>query len=63
MCLWTNPQLVLKTVLQIKIRQIDLNLPGGSQQLSNIRSIQQDTETDDAYTDTVNQVEVALSPN
>jgi hypothetical protein len=41
---------------------LTLNLPEGSQQLSNIRSIQQNTETDDAYTNTVNQVEVVLSP-
>jgi len=57
-----QPAVGLKNRITDKIRQIDLNLPEGSQQLSNIRSIQQDTETDDAYTNTVNQVEVVLSP-
>jgi len=57
-----QPAVGIKNRVTDKIRQIDLNLPEGKQQLSNIRSIQQDTETDDAYTDTVNQVEVVLSP-
>ena len=57
-----QPAVGIKNRITDKIRQVDLNLPEGSQQLSNIRSIQQDTETDDAYTDTVNQVEVVLSP-
>ena len=57
-----QPAVGIKNRITDKIRQVDLNLPEGSQQLSNIRSIQQDTETDDTYTDTVNQVEVVLSP-
>ena len=57
-----QPAVGIKNRITDKIRQVDLNLPSGSQQLSNIRSIQQDTEIDDAYTDTVNQVEVVLSP-
>ena len=57
-----QPAVGIKNRITDKIRQVALNLPSGSQQLSNIRSIQQDTEIDDAYTDTVNQVEVVLSP-
>ena len=57
-----QPAVGIKNRITDKIRQVALNLPSGSQQLSNIRSIQQDTETDDAYTDTINQVEVVLSP-
>jgi len=57
-----QPAVGIKNRITDKIRQVALNLPEGDQQLSNIRSIQQDTEIDDAYTDTVNQVEVALSP-
>ncbi len=57
-----QPAVGIKNRITDKIRQVALNLPEGAQQLSNIRSIQQDTEIDDAYTDTVNQVEVVLSP-
>ena len=58
-----QPAVGIKNRITDKIRQVDLNLPEGTQQLSNIRSIQQEpTETDDTYTDTVNQVEVVLSP-
>ena len=57
-----QPAVGIKNRITDKIRQVALNLPEGSQQLSNIRSIQQNTETDDAYTNTVNQVEVVLSP-
>jgi hypothetical protein len=57
-----QPAVGIKNRITDKIRQVALNLPEGAQQLSNIRSIQQDTEIDDAYTDTINQVEVVLSP-
>jgi len=57
-----QPAVGIKNRITDKIRQVALNLPEGAQQLSNIRSIQQDTEIDDAYTNTVNQVEVVLSP-
>ena len=57
-----QPAVGIKNRVTDKIRQVALNLPEGNQQLSNIRSIQQDTEIDDAYTNTVNQVEVVLSP-
>ena len=60
--LMDQPAVGIKNRITDKIRQVALNLPEGSQQLSNIRSIQQNTETDDAYTNTVNQVEVVLSP-
>ena len=57
-----QPAVGIKNRITDKIRQVALNLPEGNQQLSNIRSIQQNTETDDAYTNTINQVEVTLSP-
>ena len=57
-----QPAVGIKNRITDKIRQVDLNLPEGNQQLSSIRSIQQNTETDDAYTNTINQVEVVLSP-
>ena len=57
-----QPAVGIKNRITDKIRPVALNLPEGVQQLSNIRSIQQDTEIDDAYTNTVNQVEVVLSP-
>jgi len=57
-----QPAVGIKNRITDKIRQVALNLPEGPQQLSNIRSIQQDTEIDDSYTNTVNQVEVVLSP-
>ena len=58
-----QPAVGIKNRVSDKIRNVSLNLPTGNQQLSNIASIQQDNNTaDGAYTDTVNLVEVALSP-
>jgi hypothetical protein len=58
-----QPAVGIKNRVSDKIRNVSLNLPAGNQQLSNIASIQQDNNTaNGAYTDTVNLVEVALSP-
>jgi len=58
-----QPAVGIKNRVSDKIRNFNLNLPSGNQQLSNINSIQQDNNTaNGAYTDTVNLVEVALSP-
>ena len=58
-----QPAVGIKNRVSDKIRNVSLNLPAGNQQLSNIASIQQDNNTaDGAYTDTVNLVEVSLSP-
>jgi hypothetical protein len=58
-----QPAVGIKNRVSDKIRNVSLNLPAGNQQLSNIVSIQQDNNTaNGAYTDTVNLVEVALSP-
>lgn len=58
-----QPAVGIKNRVSDKIRNVSLNLPAGNQQLSNIISIQQDNNTaNGAYTDTVNLVEVALSP-
>jgi hypothetical protein len=58
-----QPAVGIKNRVSDKIRNVSLNLPAGNQQLSNIASIQQDNNTaNGAYTDTVNLVEVSLSP-
>jgi hypothetical protein len=58
-----QPAVGIKNRVSDKIRNVSLNLPAGNQQLSNIVSIQQDNNTaNGAYTDTVNLVEVSLSP-
>ena len=58
-----QPAVGIKNRISDKIRSVGLQLPEGNQQLSNIRSIQQDNNSSSgSYTDTVNLLEVALSP-
>lgn len=58
-----QPAVGIKNRISDKIRSVGLQLPEGNQQLSNIRSIQQDNNSSSgSYTDAVNLLEVALSP-